>query len=75
MRKETSMWSSEKKMVLQAAQQMAAKGLVVATAGNVSVRLGEHGDRELLLSRLTGAVTTHCTLMVWQNSRCLAGWP
>ena len=64
MRKETSMWSSEKKMVLQAAQQMAAKGLGVGTAENVSVRLGEHGDRELLLSRLTGATTTHCTLMV-----------
>ena len=58
------MCKPEKKMVLQAAQQMAAKGLGVATSENVSVRLGEHGDRELLLSRLTGATTTHCTLMV-----------
>jgi ribulose-5-phosphate 4-epimerase/fuculose-1-phosphate aldolase len=58
------MCNPEKKMVLQAAQQMAAKGLGVATSGNVSVHLGEHGDRELLLSRLTGATTTHCTLMV-----------
>jgi ribulose-5-phosphate 4-epimerase/fuculose-1-phosphate aldolase len=58
------MCKPEKKMVLQAAQQMAAKGLGVATSENVSVHLGEHGDRELLLSRLTGAITTHWTLMV-----------
>jgi ribulose-5-phosphate 4-epimerase/fuculose-1-phosphate aldolase len=58
------MCNPEKKMVLQAAQQMAAKGLDVGTSENVGVRLGEHGDRELLLSRLTGATTTHCTLMV-----------
>jgi L-fuculose-phosphate aldolase len=48
-----SMWNSEKKMVLQAAQQMAAKGLVVGTSGNVSLRLGKHGERELL------AITPH----------------
>lgn len=48
-----SMWNSEKKTVLQAAQQMAAKGLVVGTSGNVSMRLGKHGERELL------AITPH----------------
>jgi L-fuculose-phosphate aldolase len=47
------MWNSEKKMVLQTAQQMAAKGLVVGTSGNVSLRLGKHGERELL------AITPH----------------
>jgi L-fuculose-phosphate aldolase len=47
------MWNSEKKMVLQAAQQMAAKGLVVGTSGNVSLRLGKHGEKELL------AITPH----------------
>jgi L-fuculose-phosphate aldolase len=47
------MWNSEKKMVLQAAQQMAAMGLVVGTSGNVSLRLGKHGERELL------AITPH----------------
>jgi L-fuculose-phosphate aldolase len=48
-----SMWNSEKKMVLQAAQQMAEKGLVVGTSGNVSLRLGRYGERELL------AITPH----------------
>ena len=48
-----SMWNSEKKMVLQAAQQMAAKGLTVGTSGNVSMRLGKDGERELL------AITPH----------------
>jgi len=47
------MWNSEKRMVLQTAQQMAAKGLVVGTSGNVSLRLGKHGERELL------AITPH----------------
>lgn len=48
-----SMWNSEKKIVLQAAQQMAEKGLVVGTSGNVSLRLGKYGERELL------AITPH----------------
>ena len=43
-----SKWNSEKKAVLEAAQQMAQKGLVVGTSGNVSMRLGEHSGRELL---------------------------
>lgn len=47
------MWNPEKKMVLQAAQQMAEKGLVVGTSGNVSLRLGKYGERELL------AITPH----------------
>jgi len=43
-----SKWNSEKKAVLEAAQQMANMGLVVGTSGNVSMRLGEHSGRELL---------------------------
>ena len=43
-----SIWNYEKKVVLQAAQQMAQKGLVVGTSGNVSLRLGVHGERELM---------------------------
>ena len=43
-----SKWNSEKKAVLEAAQQMAQKGLVVGTSGNMSMRLGEHNGRELL---------------------------
>ena len=43
-----SMWSNEKKQVLEAARKMAEKGLVVGTAGNVSLRLPPEGDRELL---------------------------
>lgn len=42
------MWDSEKKAVLQAAQEMAQKGLVVGTSGNVSMRLKEPGGRDLL---------------------------
>jgi len=41
-------WSDEKKQVLEAARKMADKGLVVGTAGNVSLRLPPEGDRELL---------------------------
>ena len=43
-----SKWSDEKKQVLEAAWKMAEKGLVVGTAGNVSLRLPPEGDRELL---------------------------
>jgi len=43
-----SQWSDEKKQVLEAARKMAEKGLVVGTAGNVSLRLSPEGDRELL---------------------------
>jgi len=42
------MWESEKKAVIEAAQEMARKGLVVGTAGNVSLRLKDPGGRELL---------------------------
>jgi len=42
------MWESEKKAVIEAAQEMAKKGLVVGSAGNVSLRLREPGGRELL---------------------------
>ena len=42
------MWNSEKKAVLEAAQEMAQKGLVVGTSGNVSMRLREPSGRELL---------------------------
>jgi L-fuculose-phosphate aldolase len=42
------MWESEKKAVIEAAQEMAKKGLVVGTAGNVSLRLKDPNGRELL---------------------------
>jgi len=42
------MWYSEKKAVLEAAQEMAQKGLVVGTSGNVSMRLKEPSGRDLL---------------------------
>lgn len=42
----TSRWQAEKMAVVEAAQAMARKGLVVGAAGNVSVRLG--ADEELL---------------------------
>ena len=48
MRVYMSKWSDEKKQVLEAAWKMAEKGLVVGTAGNVSLRLPPEGDRELL---------------------------
>lgn len=41
-----SRWQSEKKIVLEAARQMSARGLVVGTSGNISLRLG--GKRKLL---------------------------
>jgi L-fuculose-phosphate aldolase len=43
-----SNWNSEKKVVLEAAQQMAQKGLVVGTSGTVSMRLKEPNGRELV---------------------------
>ena len=42
------MWESEKKAVIEVAQEMERKGLVVGTAGNVSLRLKDPGGRELL---------------------------
>jgi len=43
-----SRWREEKKIVLEAARKMLEKGLVVGTAGNVSLRLPPEGKRELL---------------------------
>jgi L-fuculose-phosphate aldolase len=43
-----NMWDSEKKAVIGAAQEMERKGLVVGTAGNVSLRLKDPSGRELL---------------------------
>jgi L-fuculose-phosphate aldolase len=42
------MWDAEKRDVLEAAQHMARKGLVVGTSGNVSMRIEESTGRELL---------------------------
>jgi L-fuculose-phosphate aldolase len=42
------MWESEKKAIIEAAQEMAKKGLVVGTAGNISLRLKDPGGRQLL---------------------------
>jgi L-fuculose-phosphate aldolase len=41
-------WHEARKIVLEAAQKMAAKGLVVGTAGNISLRLPPEGERQLL---------------------------
>ncbi len=43
-----SRWLKEKKLVLETACKMLAKGLVVGTAGNVSLRLAPEGNRHLL---------------------------
>jgi L-fuculose-phosphate aldolase len=43
-----SRWHEEKKIVLEAAQKMLERGLVVGTAGNVSLRLPPEGKRGLL---------------------------
>jgi L-fuculose-phosphate aldolase len=43
-----SRWLKEKKLVLAAARQMLAGGLVTGTAGNVSLRLEVDGGRRLL---------------------------
>src|SRR4030042_222360 len=42
------MWESEKKQVIEAAQEMERKGLAVGTAGNISMRLKDPGGRKLL---------------------------
>jgi L-fuculose-phosphate aldolase len=42
------MWDSEKKVVIEAAQEMERKGLVVGTAGNISLRVKVTDGRELL---------------------------
>ncbi len=43
-----SQWRKEKQIVLEAARQMLEKGLVVGTAGNISLRLKPQGERQLL---------------------------
>ena len=43
-----SRWQREKKLVLETAQKMLEKGLVVGTAGNVSLRLPCEGGRQSL---------------------------
>lgn len=44
-----SMWYTEKKTVLEAAQRMSEKGFVVGTAGNLSMRVKEPAGKELML--------------------------
>ncbi|MGA7677815.1 MAG: class II aldolase/adducin family protein [Dehalococcoidia bacterium] len=48
------MWESEKRQVIEAAQEMERKGLVVGTAGNVSLRLKDPSGRELLVITPSG---------------------
>jgi L-fuculose-phosphate aldolase len=43
-----SRWHEAKKTILEAAQKMLEKGLVVGTAGNISLRLPPEGERQLL---------------------------
>jgi L-ribulose-5-phosphate 4-epimerase len=45
---QVSRWLKEKKIVMEAAQRMLAKGLVIGTAGNVSLRLPPEGNSQLL---------------------------
>jgi len=47
------MWEDQKREVLEAAQRMAAKGLVTGTSGNVSLRIAEEVANGLI------AVTTN----------------
>jgi L-fuculose-phosphate aldolase len=42
------MWESEKRQLIEAAQELERKGLVVGTAGNLSLRLTDPNGRELL---------------------------
>ena len=44
----TSRWSTEKRAVVEAAREIAARGLVAGSSGNVSVRLTSCGDSPLL---------------------------
>jgi L-fuculose-phosphate aldolase len=44
-----SKWLEEKKLVMEAAQKMLEKGLVVGTSGNISLRLPSEEGRELLV--------------------------
>jgi len=48
-----SQWQREKEQVLETARKMLAEGLVVGTAGNVSLRLPPYEGREIL------AITPH----------------
>jgi L-fuculose-phosphate aldolase len=48
-----SQWQNEKEQVLKVARQMLAEGLVVGTAGNVSMRLPPFEGREII------AITPH----------------
>lgn len=48
MKSGTSKWNTEKKQVLEAAQLMAEKGLVVGTSGNISMRIKDGDGRELM---------------------------
>ena len=43
-----SQWREAKKTVLEAARKILEKGLVVGTAGNISLRLPPEGERQLL---------------------------
>jgi ribulose-5-phosphate 4-epimerase/fuculose-1-phosphate aldolase len=53
-----SQWQEEKRIVLEAARQMLARGLVVGTSGNISLRLG--GKRPMLAITPSG---THYDLL------------
>jgi ribulose-5-phosphate 4-epimerase/fuculose-1-phosphate aldolase len=43
-----NIWNSQKNTVLEAAQQMAQRGLVVGTSGNMSMSINELDGRQLL---------------------------
>jgi len=43
-----SKWQNEKKLVLETAQRLSERGMVIGTSGNVSLRLPPENGRELL---------------------------
>ena len=51
----TSRWQNEKRNVADAARKMAQLGLVVGTAGNVSVRLDSESGRDIMAVTPSGA--------------------
>lgn len=55
-------WPEEKKQVLEASKEIARKGLVAGTAGNVSLRLPPSGDQEILAITPSGRYYDSLTL-------------
>jgi L-fuculose-phosphate aldolase len=72
------MWEAEKKQVLDTAQNMVAKGLVIGTMGNVSMCLGERRDDNGLVAITPSAcyydeLTVNDIVLVDFNGTCVEG--